>query len=141
MPERPMPVMAFNSVDDPMLHYTGGYGNRVHSLFERDLGNPGVEKGLAKWRDYDGCPDHAQVAPKLTGKPATHNAGITATRYTWRPCRNGTEVVLWKFTGSGHVWPGGVQDRFEHILGRSTDLVDANEEMWRFFSRYELPGN
>ena len=138
-PEHPMPIMAFNSVDDPLLHYSGGYGNLVGSLFRRKLGNPGVEEGLAKWREFDGCPVKPQVAPTLTGKPETTNEGITVTRYAWSPCDRQTEIVLWKFTGSGHVWPGGIQNRFVHVLGRSTDLIDANEEMWRFFTKYELP--
>jgi len=138
-PSHPMPIMAFNSVDDPLLHYSGGYGRQVHSLFHRNLGNPGVEEGLAKWRKFDGCPEQPQVAPTLSGKPATNNHGITATRYEWGPCQRGVEVVLWKFTGSGHVWPGGIQGRFEWVLGRGTDLVDANEEMWNFFTKYELP--
>ncbi|HKD70336.1 MAG TPA: PHB depolymerase family esterase [Candidatus Binataceae bacterium] len=139
-PEHPMPVMAFNSVDDPFVHYYGGYGKQVISLFRRNPGQPGVEKVVGKWREYDGCPEAPHVAPTLSGKPGTGNEGITATRYAWGPCKNATEVVLWKFTGAGHVWPGGIQDRFEHILGRSTDLVDANEEMWSFFSKFELPG-
>jgi polyhydroxybutyrate depolymerase len=135
----PMPIMAFNSVDDPLLHYSGGYGKQVAALFHRKLGNPGVEAGLARWREFDGCPDQAQAAPAISGKIGTANQGITVTRYTWGPCRGGTEILLWKFTGSGHVWPGGIQDRFVSVLGRSTDLINANEEMWKFFSKYSLP--
>ena len=138
-PQRVMPIMAFNSVDDPLLHYSGGYGRQVSSLFHRKFGNPGVEEGLAKWREFDSCPDHPQVAPTLSAKPGGANAGITATKYIWGPCKEKTEIVLWKFTGIGHTWPGGIQNRFVTVLGRSTDLVDANEEMWKFFSGYELP--
>ncbi len=138
-PQRPIAIMAFNSVDDPLLHYAGGYGNHVRALFHRNLGNPGVEAGLARWVKYDGCSQPAQAAPPLVGNSASHDAGITATRYTWAPCKDGVEIVLWKLTGSGHTWPGGAQGQFERVLGRSTGLIDANEEMWRFFSRYELP--
>jgi len=137
----PMPIMAFNSVDDPILRYSGGYGRQVSSLFDRNLGNPGVEQGLARWREADGCPDQAQIAPEISGKDGSRNKGITATRYTWGPCRADTEIVLWKFTGSGHVWPGGIQNRLVAFLGRGTDLIDANEEMWKFFSRFALPQN
>jgi len=138
-PGHPMPVMAFNSVNDPALRYSGGYGKGVNSLFDLKMGNPGVEEGLLKWRRFDGCPNDPQTAT-LSGKPGSDNEGISVTVFTWGPCKAGTEVVLWKFTGSGHVWPGGVQTHFERVLGRSTDLVDANEQMWRFFSRYALPG-
>ena len=94
---------------------------------------------LEKWREFDGCPEQAQANPTISGKPGTQNQGITVTKYDWSPCNNGTEIVLWKFTGSGHVWPGGIQNRGERIMGRSTDLIDANVEMWRFFSKFELP--
>jgi polyhydroxybutyrate depolymerase len=139
MPVHPMPIMHFHSVDDPLAHYNGGYGRRVVSLFRRDMGNPPVEKVIARWTEFNGCPEHPQVGATLDGQPGTNNQGITVTRYDWDPCRNGTEVVLWKFTGSGHVWPGGIQDRSEKILGRSTNLIDANEQMWRFFNKFELP--
>jgi polyhydroxybutyrate depolymerase len=138
MPKHPMPIMAFNSVDDPLLHYSGGYGNSVTALFRRNLGNPGVEKPLAKWREFDGCPEEPKTGPVLSGKRGDE-AGHTATRYAWGPCGNGTEVVLWKLTGAGHVWPGGVQNMLPHLLGPSTKLIDANEEMWRFFLKFELP--
>jgi polyhydroxybutyrate depolymerase len=120
-PEHPVPVMAFNSLDDPYLRYTGGYGNAVSGLFHHNFGNPGVEKTLARWAKFDACPAQPQVGPTLKGKPGTKQEGITVTRYIWAPCRAGTEVVLWKFTGSGHVWPGGVQDHFVGFLGRGTD--------------------
>ena len=59
-----------------------------------------------------------------------------ATRYTYAPCRAGTEVVLWKLTGAGHVWPGGHKDYLPLLLGAGTTVLDANAEMWRFFSRF-----
>lgn len=139
MPRHPMPIMHFHSVDDPYVRYEGGAGRAVLWLFRRGVGRPGVEKMLEKWREFDGCPEQARANPTISGKPGTQNQGITVTKYDWSPCNNGTEIVLWKFTGSGHVWPGGIQNRGERIMGRSTDLIDANVEMWRFFSKFELP--
>jgi poly(3-hydroxybutyrate) depolymerase len=51
---------------------------------------------------------------------------------------NGTEVVLWKLAGAGHVWPGGDIDYLTWALGPGTDVIDANTQMWRFFSRFRL---
>ena len=47
--------------------------------------------------------------------------------------------MLWKLTGAGHVWPGGKQKVLERILGPSTEIIDANQEMWNFFKRFALP--
>src|SRR5262249_9557028 len=100
---------------------------------------PGIEKMLAKWRDFDQCPDQPRVSPTLSGKPGTPDQGHTATKYAWGPCNHDTEVVLWKLTGSGHVWPGGFHDALPHVLGSGTSLIDANEEMWHFFKQFKLP--
>ncbi len=43
--------------------------------------------------------------------------------------------ILWKMTGSGHVWPGK-DAKVERILGKPNHLIDANEEMWAFFRNF-----
>lgn len=137
-PSRPMPIMHFHSVDDPRALYYGGLGPPFPMTNNRVM-HPNVETMLAQWRAFDQCPADAQVAPTISGKPGSPDDGITATKYTWGPCAAGTEVVLWKLTGAGHTWPGGKQGVFPRLLGRGTMLIDANEEMWRFFSRFSLP--
>jgi len=62
--------------------------------------------------------------------------GHTANRVLYAPCRDGTEVVLWKLAGPGHVWPGGRREVLPLLLGTSSAVIDANREMWRFFSRF-----
>ena len=98
--------------------------------------------GINQWVKADGCEPTAQVNTTIRGVGAS--AGETATFVTYRGCRAGTEVALWRFTGSGHVWPGApfnTGPRNTWILdgvGRGITLVDANEEMWKFFRRYRL---
>ncbi len=41
--------------------------------------------------------------------------------------------------GAGHVWPGGELDYLPRLLGPGTAVIDANEEMWRFFRRHRVP--
>jgi poly(3-hydroxybutyrate) depolymerase len=108
-------------------------------------GRPSGEAGLSRleptireWAASIGCPTDARVTAELTGQAGSREAGHTAPRYVWAPCREGAEVVLWKFMGTGHVWPGGLQDYLPRLLGPSTPLVDANLEMWRFFQRFAL---
>ena len=137
-PSRPMAIMHFHSVDDPRALYHGGLGPPFPMTNNRVM-HPDVETMLAQWRAFDRCPADAQIAPTISGKPGSLDDGIAATKYTWGPCAAGTEVVLWKITGAGHTWPGGKQGIFPKLLGRGTTLIDANEEMWRFFSRYSLP--
>lgn len=134
-PALPVPVMHIHSVDDQRALYDGGLGPTFLFTDARVL-HPPVEEMLAKWVAHNGCPVKPQVAGSLRGRSDAADAGHTATRFRYFPCREGTEVVLWKLTGAGHVWPGGVQDYLVWLLGAGTTVIDANTEMWKFFSRF-----
>lgn len=136
-PGRPVSVMHFHSVDDPRALYTGGLGPPFPMTSSRVF-HSAVEPTVRAWALTIGCPVDARVTAELKGAAGSKEAGHTATRHVWGPCRDGSEVTLWKFTGTGHVWPGGLQDYFPRLLGTSTTLVDANVEMWRFFERFHL---
>jgi hypothetical protein len=65
------------------------------------------------------------------------------TRVTYGPCKDKLEIVLWRLTGAGHVWPGGASDCLDRMLGSQskilgplTDVIDANTQIWQFESRY-----
>lgn len=135
-PGRAVPTLEFHSVDDPIAHWTGEKNADPRLRFS-------VMSGINQWVKADGCEPTARVHTAIRGVAAS--AGETATLVTYRGCRAGTEVALWRFTGSGHVWPGApfnTGPRNTWILdgvGRGITLVDANEEMWKFFQRYRLP--
>jgi polyhydroxybutyrate depolymerase len=131
---RAVPIMHFHSVDDPRALYGGGLG-RPFPLTKNSVLHPNVDAVIAKWVDHNGCSTEAKVAPAA---PEKYRQGHTARRYVYGSCRDGAEVVLWKLTGAGHVWPGGQQKVPERLLGPSTKVTDANSEMWNFFSRFTL---
>ena len=127
-PKLPVPIMHMHSVDDPRALYNGGLGPPFPMTTTRVF-HPPVEKQLDKWIAFNGCPATAVVEKRRAGQ------GTTATKYVYAPCKSGATVVLWKFTGSGHVWPGS-DSRAERILGEPMKLVDAGEEMWAFFKNF-----
>ena len=124
-PTLPVPVMHFHSVDDPRALYNGGLGPPFPGTTTRNL-HPPVEEQLAKWIAHDGCPSNPKSEKRLAGE------GNTATKQVYAPCTSGATVVLWKMTGSGHVWPGK-DSKVPRLLGNSTHLIDANQEIWAFF--------
>ena len=131
-PARTVPIMHIHSVDDQRALYGGGLGPPFPMTNVRVL-HPPVEEMLARWRRAYNCPDNPRTdVPRRDGPGGAH----TATRMTWGPCRDGSEVVLWKLTGAGHVWPGGQRDYLTSVLGPGTDVIDANREMWEFFKRF-----
>jgi polyhydroxybutyrate depolymerase len=131
-PARSVPVMHIHSVDDPRAPYAGGPGPLFPFL--RRVEHPPVERTITWWVEQDGCArtPHVEV-------PRRDQTGDTATRVVYAPCRDGAEVVLWKLTGAGHVWPGAPPTYARWLLGPPTRVVDASAEMWAFFRRFALP--
>jgi polyhydroxybutyrate depolymerase len=137
-PTRAVPTMEFHSVNDPIAKFDGvPNANPLLRL--------SVLQGIAQWVRADGCSSTPHRGVTIVGAAGSISAGETATPIIYMHCRSGTEVVLWRFTGSGHVWPGSTLNtgpKKTWILagvGRGTVLVDANETMWQFFRRYSLP--
>lgn len=130
-PTLPVPIMHFHSVDDPRALYNGGLGPPFPMTNIRVF-HPPVEQQLAKWIAHNGCPSTPVMEKKLAGE------GNTATKLVWAPCSTGATVVLWKLSGSGHVWPGR-DSSMPRLLGRATHLLDANEELWAFFRNFTRP--
>ena len=127
---RAIPVLHIHSVDDPRALYAGGLGPPFPLTSARVQHSP-VEERLAAWAGANGC------AAAMEPRERREWNGHTATLLAYPGCR--AEVLLWKLTGAGHVWPGGEPDYFPRLLGPGTAVIDANEEIWRFFSRHRLP--
>lgn len=136
-PQRPVPVMHIHSVDDGRALYLGG----LAAPFPIQLGNtrvlhPPVEERLAEWARANGC-----GTPMAAGEQrdwlAPDGQVHGATLYAYPRCR--AETLLWKLSGAGHVWPGGIPGYLPLLLGPGTAVIDANAEIWRFFSRHRLP--
>lgn len=131
-PSRPVPTMEFHSVNDPIAKWDGTDGRNS------------VMWGIHQWVRADGCSPTPHDAPTIVGRTGTTSAGETATRVTYAGCRDGVSVVLWRLTGSGHVWPGSpLMDTATTPaltgVGRGTTLIDADQLMWQFFRHYSLP--
>ena len=107
-PKLPVPVMQIHSVDDMRALYEGGLGPTL-PIADTRVFHPPVESMLKKWIAHNGCPQEAKVADLVETREGPDD-GHTASRLVYSPCRGGTEVVLWKLTGAGHVWPGGQRD-------------------------------
>lgn len=135
-PRRPMPIIHFHSVDDPRALYAGGLGPLLPFLTR--VFHPPVEETLRVWARSDGCPGEPRVVEHRSGRAGTRDATHTATLLVYDGCASGAEVQLWKLTGAGHVWPGAPPRYSERLLGAPTQVIDANELLWSFLSRFQL---
>lgn len=130
---RAVPVLHIHSADDPRALYNGGLG-LPFPLTRSRVFHPNIDQMIQLWVRHDGCAAEAAITDRRGESP-----GQSAVRYVYSSCRGGAEVSLWKLAGAGHVWPGGKQKYLERILGPSTEIIDANQEMWNFFQRFSLP--
>jgi polyhydroxybutyrate depolymerase len=139
-PTRSVPTMEFHSVNDPIAKFDGTPG-------KNPLLRLSVMQGIEQWVKADGCKTKPLTGTPIVGAAGSISAGETATPITYTRCRSGSEVALWRFTGSGHVWPGSplnMGPKKNWILagvGRGIILVNADETMWQFFERYSLPSS
>jgi polyhydroxybutyrate depolymerase len=134
--ERPVPIMHIHSVDDPRALYDGGLGPPFPFTTARVMHLP-VEATLSRWVEFDGCRSAPRESERREWRAP---AGVhTATRLVFSGCRGGAEIVLWKLAGPGHVWPEGTRDYLTRWLGPSTQVIDANQEIIRFFLRFRIP--
>jgi polyhydroxybutyrate depolymerase len=131
---RAVPVMHIHSVDDPRALYSGGLGPPFPLTKSRAF-HPNVDRMIVRWAAHNGCSAEPVISERRRDKDARAH---TATRYLFPHCRDNSEVILWKLTGAGHVWPGGKPNFMERLLGPSTDIIGANAEMWQFFKRFSL---
>ena len=113
-PGRPVGVVAFHGTSDALVPYTGGV------------------TAVDDWVARNGCSSD----PEET----FNNGDSRCERYTG--CQGDVEVELCTVEDGGHTWPGGsdlpsvpgLPD-----LGKTTQDLSANDEMWSFFQRHALP--
>ncbi|MCZ2099349.1 MAG: hypothetical protein LC121_24435 [Anaerolineae bacterium] len=120
-PSRPIPVIAFHGVKDPIVPYDGVDEVRF----------PAVESWVADWAARDQCNAVPETIPDTVG-------AVTGTRYT--DCAGGAEVDFYSIADSGHTWPGGSMS-LPFLLGKTSRDINASETMWAFFAAHPMPAS
>ncbi len=119
-PERPVPIMQIHGTADGTVPYEG------NSLFVP------VQTVLDFWVGHNNC----ATTPIITEVPDTDpDDGCTAEHYLYPYGDNGSVVEHYKILGGGHSWPGAPVN-----INITNMDFSASEEIWRFFSQYDLDG-
>ena len=119
-PDRPMPVMAFNGTTDLLVPYEGS-----------DVGAP-IDDIFELWRMINDCDNE----PSIIDVPNINTFDNTTTQmFSYNNCGDRSEAILFKIDNGGHTWPG----RNFPLLGNTSQDIQANEEIWEFFSRHQIP--
>jgi polyhydroxybutyrate depolymerase len=124
-PSRPVPVIDFNGMLDPVAAYAGGPGPF------QGIPQPPVAQVITQWVAIDG--DQSSPASVVT------TADYIETSYAPAPGSSGAPVVLYTLPGGGHTWPGGTVIDTSVDLGPLVKTVDASSIAWQFFKQFTLP--
>ena len=118
-PLRPVPVIAFHGVEDPIVPYEGN----------PQISFPAIEDWVRSWAQRDQCDLDSVEVVQLT-------EAVASTRYT--NCADDAEVAFYSIADGGHTWPGGTMG-LEFLIGKTSQDIDASETMWAFFSDHPMP--
>jgi polyhydroxybutyrate depolymerase len=127
---RPVPVIAFHGLKDPIVTYVGGGLNaaRIADVDywkgKRPKGlavHHGVDAAMRTWAAHNGC----------DAEPVEERVSPHVRRRTWQHCEAAT--VLYVIEDGGHALPGRPVPQFESAFGKATTEIDAPTLMFRFF--------
>jgi polyhydroxybutyrate depolymerase len=136
-PSRAVPLLHIHSVDDSRALYEGGLGPPFPIGGGQVLHRPAMD-GISAWVARNGCPAQAAIVETRVGSGGSE--GHSAERLRWAPCSSGAPVEHWRLHGPGHAWPGStVSPAQEALVGETTTIVIAAEEVWTFARQFRLP--
>ena len=130
LPTRPIPVLMINGMDDPMVPWEGEYVRVGRKKLGKILSIPNT---VNFWVSHNGC----SPKPEITWEPDIDpEDGTRVRKIVYGKCKDGVEVVLYEIQGGGHTWPRGPRYLPEFIVGKTSQDIDANQTVWRFFEQF-----
>lgn len=119
-PQRPIPVMQIHGTQDGVVNYNGS----AFALSMDDL--------LTYWINHNNC----DATPTIYNIPDINTEdSCTAQYHVYRNGDNGTNVEFFRIEGGGHTWPDAIIN-----IGVTNRDINASQEIWKFFSKYDLNG-
>lgn len=108
-----------------------GTADRVVAYDGKPGGYLSAQDSYQYWLKQNGIASSAQAERTMDADAAD------GTSVTWLEAGNGQQsVALATIAGGGHTWPGADPFNVGLPIGATTRDIDANETMWRFFSRH-----
>lgn len=123
-PTKAVSVAFLSGTEDPLVPYEGGYVEDGEEVL-------GAEDSVRRWAKWNNC--NLLPSKKILNEKRDQTRLET---YTYGECKDQTEVKLYKLVGAGHNWPGISQQIPFINLGKSTEELNASEEIWAFFKNH-----
>lgn len=118
-PEYKTPIMQIHGTDDGVVPYNGNTWMAP------------IEDVVNFWREKNACSPYqfTKVDDISTNDDSTVEHEVN------QECAENTSVEFFRVRGGTHTWPGSGID-----FGVTNYDINASEEIWRFFSQYDLDG-
>lgn len=121
-PQYPTQVLIIHGTEDPSFLAPYDGNNEIES----------VEDVMQFWVKNN----HTNKKPRVTSLPDLDpNDGSTVEHIIYNRGAKRSSIEHMKILGGGHTWPGAA-----FIIGPTNMDIDASEEIWKFFSRYDING-
>lgn len=127
--DRPVPLYYITGDADPLNPPGGGTprfatGEALQGAASKP--KPPTHEFITAWVRLLNC----QAEPK------TASAGPGVTTVIYSGDRNDTEVLFTIIKDHGHIWPGGVNQLPETMVGKASDKFKATDAIWEFFEKH-----
>ncbi len=130
-PSQPVSVMFLNGTDDAFLPYEGGTVGKPPDPKHGSVLS--VEASVKLWTEINKTDT---VALEYTFPDLDFDDGGVVVKSTYSNGANGTEVVLYRINGGGHL-PPSIMERYsllaENYFGKQNHDIELAEEVWKFF--------
>jgi polyhydroxybutyrate depolymerase len=121
---RHVPTICVCGTVDPLIPLAGG---KVRLPWGTSTLQPSYTERIASWAEEQGCDPTPRVDVFAPGVARSRWSGA-----------DGAEVVLHLVDGAGHVWPGGLSQMSELIVGTDPGTFDATGAMLDFLLAHSL---
>ncbi len=119
-PQHPTPIIQMHGTSDYVVPYGGISWSEP------------IDDVIQYWVEYNNC----NIIPTITELPDIDPYdGSTVELIVYDEGDNGVSVEHYKVIGGAHTWPGNASGG----AGTNHD-INASEEIWNFFSRYDING-
>lgn len=118
--QHPTPILQMHGTIDPVVPYNGANWTKS------------INDVLAYWVDYNNCNTTATTVDLAN---TTIVDASTVDHIVYDEGNNSATVEHFKVSGGGHTWPGSAI-----VLAGTNYDIDASDEIWKFFSRYDING-
>lgn len=125
-PTNPVAVMIMNGTEDKLVPYDGGQVK----VFKKTRGEiVSTDDYIEFWKEKNNCTEQKPVI-RIDNNP---DDGTSLSLVAYENCSQKGALVLYKISGGGHTWPGGKQYLGEWLIGKTSQEVNACDEIWNFF--------